>query len=325
MSESRVQVGLLLPTFSAQCSPARIVDAARRAEACGFHSLWTRDHLFIPEGLTHGGIRESGLHLEPLLALAAAGAATRRIKLGQAVLIPLRHPLALSQALGTLSFLAGDRLIVGLGAGFNREEFAAVGLPYDRRHQMVRETAEVLRKTWSGDAVSYRGEVFSFEQVRINPVPPPGTPIWYGGSSSAFSVRRAAAHFDGWMGGAPADAFDELLALLRAETRARGRRITVATIPPTSIARTTEEAMSRLDIPRMIQSMSHSLGRSYRSFEDIKTALIVGTPEEGCRQIEALGAKGVDVVILDLRVVGDRFDQVLGLIGDEMMPSLRAA
>jgi alkanesulfonate monooxygenase SsuD/methylene tetrahydromethanopterin reductase-like flavin-dependent oxidoreductase (luciferase family) len=323
VSHGRPEVGLLLPTFAAQCRPGRVLDAARKAEQYGFHSLWVRDHLFVPEGLTHGGIRESGRHLEPLIALAAAGAVTRCILLGQAVLIPLRHPLALAQALGTLVHLAGERrLLVGLGAGFNPAEFSAVGLAYERRFRILEETVEILRRTWSGEPVSYKGQVFAFESVRIDPVPPADTPIWYGGTGSAASVRRAVAHFDGWMGGGPADVLDELLTLLRRLEAEHGRRITVSTIPLTSVARTRTAALACLDVPKLIHSMNHTMKRTYRTFEEIESALIVGTPEEAAAQLRALAARGVDVVILDLRQVGEAFDDVLDLIGEELLPRL---
>jgi len=326
VSRSVPAVGLLLPTFSAQCQPQRVVEAARKAERYGFHSLWVRDHLFVPEGHVHGGILESGRHLEPLIALTYAGAVTQRILLGQAVLIPLRHPLALSQALGTLSFLSGGRLLVGLGAGFNREEFAALGLPFEARYRMVQETAEILRRTWAGGTVSYKGEVFAFEAVRIEPVPAPDTPIWYGGVGTAASIRRAVTHFDGWMGGAPADVLDELLALLRRlETEEGRRRLTVSTIPLTSIAPTREAALACLDIPNLLHSMSRTMRRDYQSFTDIESALIVGTPADGAMQLAALAAKGVDVVVLDLRLAGDRFDDTLDLIGQELLPRVRQA
>jgi alkanesulfonate monooxygenase SsuD/methylene tetrahydromethanopterin reductase-like flavin-dependent oxidoreductase (luciferase family) len=318
-----VGVGLLMPSFGAQATSDRILGTARAAESYGFHSLWVRDHLFIPPGLDHGGIKESGFHLDALDVLGAAAAVTSTIKLGSAVLIPLRHPLPLAQHLATTTFLSGDRMILGLGAGAFAEEFTSIGLDWEKRHRMVQETVEVLRLLADGAAHTYHGEVYDFEDVAIIP-PPPRLPIWYGGSGTAVSVKNAFERgYDGWLGLAPADIFDKRLAKIRELSEEHGRTLTVATIPPTSVAANEAAAISPLDQAKIIQSMRHGDRYGYTTFDEVRSALIVGNPEQAAEQITAFAGKGVDVVILDLRVIGDAFDEVFRRIGEEVLPLLK--
>ena len=318
------EVGLLLPTFDRQAKRDRIMDAARDAEAFGFGSLWVRDHLFIPRGTLHGGIKESGFHLEPLMALAAVAGVTSRIKLGTAVLIPLRHPLSLVQLLGTLSFMSDGRVVAGLGLGAFEREFSALGLDYSKRRQMVHETLEIIHNAQEGGEISFAGEVFQIEDVFIDPVPPPDMPIWYGGSGSARSAKLAFEFgFEGWMGNAPADVFDVLIEMAHAWEAEHGRKLALATIPIAVVAPTREKALGYLDLDDLVVSVSKNVRKEYSTFDEVSSALIVGTPAEAAEQIGSFWDKGVSPVILDLRVVGEAFEEVLTLIGEEVMPLLR--
>jgi alkanesulfonate monooxygenase SsuD/methylene tetrahydromethanopterin reductase-like flavin-dependent oxidoreductase (luciferase family) len=321
-STTKPGVGLLLPTFGEQADGERVFRAARLAERYGFHSLWVRDHLFIPAELAHGGVRESGFHLEAMTALTAVAAVTERVKLGTAVLIPLRHPLLLAQTLGTIAHLCSeDRLILGLGTGAFVEEFFALGLSRNRR-RLLAESLEILRSLKPGEIASFSGQHYAFEDVLLDPTVPPGMPIWFGGSGTPSSLERAFEGYDGWMGLAPPDALDELLASVDDLAERYGGRITLSTIPPTSVAPTHEQALSRINQEAMLQSMRKAQKRGYARFDDVAGALVLGTPEEAAQQLLTFGEKGMDVVVLDLRVVGPEFDDVLALIGEEVMPLL---
>jgi len=318
------EIGLLLPTFDRQAERQRILKAATDAESFGFGSVWVRDHLFIPRGTLHGGIKESGFHLEPLMALATVASVTSRIKLGTAVLIPLRHPLGLVQLLGTLSFMSEGRVVAGLGLGAFEREFAAVGLDYSKRRQMVRETLDILRIAQGGRELSYQGEVYEFDGVNIDPVPPVNMPVWYGGSGSARSAKLAFDFgFEGWMGNAPADVFDKLVDLARNWEAEHDRKLSLATIPIAAVATTREEALEYLDLDDLVVSISKNVRKEYGTFDEVASALVVGTPQQAAEQIRAFWDKGVSPVILDLRVVGEAFEKVLRLIGEEVMPLLR--
>ena len=110
-----MQFGVLLPHFGKTVSPSRIIDGGKLCEELGFDSIWVRDHLiWNPHGMERAGLR----FVEPFVTLSAVAAVTRKITLGTAVLVPVRWPLKLSQDLASLSYLAGGRVIAGIGLGF---------------------------------------------------------------------------------------------------------------------------------------------------------------------------------------------------------------
>src|SRR4026209_1166387 len=134
--------------------------------------------------------------VEPFVTLSAAGAVTKKIIRGIAVLVPVRWPLKVCQDLASLSYLAGGRVIAGMGLGFNPAELATVGLRIEDRIEILRETVEIARLIWKENNASYKGKIFSFEDVTIEPKPTEPIPIFCGGSTRA-AIRRAAAGCDG--------------------------------------------------------------------------------------------------------------------------------
>ncbi|KDN23777.1 LLM class flavin-dependent oxidoreductase, partial [Amycolatopsis rifamycinica] len=181
----KLKIGYLLPTRDQAARGAhdleRLVRQARRAEELGLDSVWAGDSPVTRP------------RADPLLLLAAVAQATERITLGTAVLLPaLRHPILLAHQLATLDRLAAGRLIAGLGGGFptphTRAQFAAVGVGFERRGERLEETITLLRRLWSGEAVSHEGRHFAFSGVRLAPPParPGGPPIWLAGSGPAL-------------------------------------------------------------------------------------------------------------------------------------------
>src|SRR5262245_5763315 len=207
-----IQFGVLIPHFGKEASPARIIEGAKLCEELGFDSIWVRDHLiWHPHGMERAGLR----FVEPFIVLAAIAAVTKRIKLGTAVLVPVRWPLKLSQDLASLSYMAGGRVIAGLGLGFNPAELATVGMRIEDRVEIMRETVEIARLIWQENNASYQGKVFSFENVTIEPKPAAPIPIFSGGSTRA-AIRRAAEYCDGWIPGrVPLATFDDRIKYLR--------------------------------------------------------------------------------------------------------------
>jgi alkanesulfonate monooxygenase SsuD/methylene tetrahydromethanopterin reductase-like flavin-dependent oxidoreductase (luciferase family) len=125
------------------------------------------------------------------------------------------------------------------------------------------------------------------------------------------------------MGNAPADVFDKLIDLARTWEMEHGRKLALATIPIASVAPTREKALGYLDLDDLVVSISKNVRKEYSSFDEVSSALIVGTPAEAAEQIGSFWDKGVSPVILDLRVVGEAFEEVLTLIGEEVMPLLK--
>ncbi|WP_433466649.1 LLM class flavin-dependent oxidoreductase [Spirillospora sp. CA-128828] len=192
-----VEVGYLLPTRDqdvlGEHDLGRLVAQARRAEEAGLDSVWAGDSPVTRP------------RADPLLLLAAVAEATERVALGTAVLLPaLRHPILLAHQLATLDRLSDGRVIAGMGGGFpnpaTEAQFAAVGIGFARRIGRMEESIEAMRRLWSGDAVSFAGEHFAFEDVRLAPPPsrPGGPPIWLTGSGET-AVRRVARIADGWL------------------------------------------------------------------------------------------------------------------------------
>jgi probable F420-dependent oxidoreductase len=127
---------------------------------------------------------------------------TSRITVGTGVLLlPEHNPVLAAKQAATLDVLSGGRLILGIGIGWSAEEFAALGIPFARRGQRAAEYVAAMRRLWSDDVASFRGEFTSFEAVRVNPKPVRGRriPVIVGGNSDA-ALRRVAAFGDGWYG-----------------------------------------------------------------------------------------------------------------------------
>ena len=216
-----IEFGVLLPTREAVMSgrpeTGALLALAERAEGAGFDSVWIGD-----------SVTARPRH-EPLTLLAAVAARTRRVRLGTGVLLPaLRNPVVLAHIVGTLDRVAEGRVILGVGIATDapaiRKEFAAVGVPFERRVGRVLETLEICRALWSRDNVSFAGKHFTLESVTMEPKPhrPGGPPIWMGGSGPA--ALREAARFDAWFPTGPSvEFFAEQFPRVQAAARAAGR------------------------------------------------------------------------------------------------------
>jgi len=315
-----MQFGVLIPHFGKEASPSRIIESARLCEELGFDSIWVRDHLiWHPHGMEGAGLR----FVEPFVVLAAIAAVTKKIKLGTAVLVPVRWPLKLSQDLASLSYMAGGRVIAGLGLGFNPAELATVGLRLEDRVEILRETVEIARLIWRENNASYRGKIFSFENVTIEPKPAEPIPILCGGSTRA-AIRRAAEFCDGWIPGrVPMTTFDDRIGYLR---RISDRKITLGNIPITRIEKDRAKARASIDVGALAESSEGSshwikpLSGKFQTIEDLEGLLIVGDPDDCAAEIEKFRSRGVEHLVFDLRLQYDRFEESLQLIADELLP-----
>jgi probable F420-dependent oxidoreductase len=164
---------------------------AARAEALGFDSVWSGDHVafHVPT-------------LDSLTALAYVAAGTRRVRLGPCVyLLALRHPTVVAKAVATLDALSGGRVVFGVGVGGEfPKEFEACGVPVGERGRRVDEGLAVCRALWGAPPASFAGRFTRFAGVDLQPKPvqPGGPPVWIGGRSEA-ALRRAARLGDGWV------------------------------------------------------------------------------------------------------------------------------
>lgn len=191
--------------------PEPLVRVAQKAEELGYESLWIPEHLAVPftmstpypyaaDGQFPGG-PSAGLH-DPFVALAFVAAHTTSIKLGTGVFVlPLRNPLAVAKAVASLDVLSQGRFLFGIGIGWLKEEFEAVGMPFADRAARTREWVTMLRTLWNEDTPHFSGRFHSFAPVGFNPKPvqQPHPPILFGGESRP-ALRRAAEIGDGWIG-----------------------------------------------------------------------------------------------------------------------------
>lgn len=186
---------------------AGVVEMAVAAEQAGVHQVVLPDHLAMgprtdryPYGPYPLPLDEP--YLEPLTTLAAIAGATERIRLGTGILIaPLRRPLVLAKTAATLDVLSGGRLDLGVGVGWQREEFAAAGVAFEERWRILDDTLRACRVLWSEAPACFRSETVSFEDVRClpHPVQPGGIPIWFGAALSEKNLVRIAELGAGWL------------------------------------------------------------------------------------------------------------------------------
>ena len=189
-----------------------VIDAvAQAAEEAGFCTLWAGEHVVMVDRPASRypysadgqiAVPAAADWLDPLIGLGFAAAATTRIGLATGVLLlPEHNPVLLAKQTASLDVLSGGRLSLGVGVGWSREEFDALGIPFARRGARTAEYAQVLRVLWREDVASFTGEFVSFEAIRVNPKPARDRtiPILLGGNSDP-ALRRVATWGDGWYG-----------------------------------------------------------------------------------------------------------------------------
>lgn len=236
------------------------VELAGAAEAAGFESIWTIEHVLWPEsyesvypysrsGRMPG--KPSTAIPDPLIWLAWIGARTSRIRLGTGILIlPQRSPLVVAKALATIDAFSGGRVEAGVGIGWLREEFEALGVPFERRGVRTDEYIAAMRTVWSQDDARFSGEFVNFEGVNVNPKPlAKSIPITIGGHTPA-AARRAGRIGDGFLpAGAAPDELMELFAIMRRTAEEHDRdpdSIVLSAAHPLGILEDTERRIEEL-------------------------------------------------------------------------------
>ena len=245
-------------------NPAFHLDAAREAERLGFESLWMADHLVFPEDMS--GSPHPGDDLPPVPPdtpvfdtfgwLCFLAGQTTRVKLGTNVyLLGLRHPFAAARAVQTLDIVSQGRALVGVGAGWLRQEWQAAGLDPATRGRRLDEALDVCTRLWTEPRVEHHGEFFDFPPVAFEPKPVqrPRPPIHVGGESPA--ALRRAARYDGWYGlvHEPASAAERVATLrrLRAEL-GRGEQAFEVTVSAGSADRDEVSAFAAAGVDRLV-------------------------------------------------------------------------
>lgn len=236
------QLTTYLQTFAAQ-DPGGwsfVADFARAADAAGIDRLVMSDHVVFGEDLesyadpSKGGVEggrqptgPDGHWLDPIATISYLMAVTSRVRFTTGILLAaLRRPVTLAKELATMDVLSGGRLDVGVGVGWQREEYVAAGLPFERRGRLLNHTIEVCQALWQGGGVTYESPELSFSGIHQAPTPiqPGGIPIWVSGTVNRSSMDRLARYGSAWIPWGP-DAADLVTGIgrMQAAMTERGR------------------------------------------------------------------------------------------------------
>jgi probable F420-dependent oxidoreductase len=188
------KVGVQLPEVERFVSWPEYLDLARRSEEAGFDSIWVGDHLIydLPDGSTRGPY-------EAWTTLAAIAAVTERVEIGPLVASTGFHaPAMLAKQAATVDAISQGRLIVALGAGWNRREFDAFGFPYDRRVSRFEEALAIIAPLLREGRTTFHGEFFDVDDVSVGFAPEKPLDLWLGGRAPV-ALRRIGRLADGWL------------------------------------------------------------------------------------------------------------------------------
>jgi probable F420-dependent oxidoreductase len=220
-----VELSIALPTSGSWATPENLTTLAREAEAAGCRGVWTFQRVLYPTGTDMPAVYRSVL--DPLAALAYVAATTERVRLGVAVVNgPFYAPPVLAKLVAAVDVLSDGRLDLGLGLGWHPDEFAAVGVPMEKRGRRFDEFLDCLDALLTDDPVEFRGEYYSVPSATVlpRPVQQPRPPIYIGGSSAA-AYRRAGSRGDGFVSSSRASVADVTAAMevVRAAAEEAGR------------------------------------------------------------------------------------------------------
>lgn len=282
-----VKFGLAIPqTFDQpRVDLAGLQAFLARAEGLGYESLWTQEQILGSAG-----------SLEPVTLLAYAAGLTRRARLGVAVLLtPLRSPLQLAKSLASLDQLSGGRLIAGVGLG-RTNVYPAFGLTAERRVRRFTEGLEVMKRLWTEERVTFKGQFWTLENVAMAPKPvqKPHPPLWFG-ARHPDALRRAVALGDGFIGAGSSSTADfaQQVGLVRRFLDETGRD------PATfALAKRVYLAVDP-DKARALARLREWFGWFYGNAGMADQVAIVGSPDECADGLRRLRAAGAELLLLN--------------------------
>lgn len=230
-----MKFGIMFANAGPFADPELFAHLVTTADAAGIESMWTVEHVFVPkdyestypysqDGKMPGP--ENSPIPDPFVALSYAAAITKKIRLATGVLIlPQRHPAYVAKEVASLDVLSGGRVTLGIGVGWLREEFNALGIGFDDRASRTRESVDAMRSLWSDGPSTFDGKFFSWKNVESSPKPVQGAnvPIVVGGHTE-LAAKRAARYGNGFFPGrGSANRLNELIGVMRDECAKVGR------------------------------------------------------------------------------------------------------
>jgi len=203
-----VKVGISLPQLGSQASPENLVKVARHAEELGYDSVWVLERLLWPlsprepyPASPDGSLPEAYQNVfDPIGTLAFVAAHTHKVQLGTSVLVlPYHTPIQLARQIATLDVLSGGRALIGLGVGWSRDEFEAVGVPFERRGARSDEILEAMIELWTKEPIKFDGKFYHIAESMVGPKPvqKPHPPIYIAGFGQ-YAFDRAVRFGNGW-------------------------------------------------------------------------------------------------------------------------------
>ena len=287
--------GLFAMNYGTCAQPEQAVRIARHAEAAGFESLWTGEHLALPSPRPSGfGIDPQLPFLDTVAALTLLATATERVKLGTGIIIlPLHHPVILAKQLATVDLISSGRLIAGFGAGYVEAEFDAVGVELGDRGELMDEYLDALHQLWTAPEPRMAGRHVSFQGIGAEPRPlrPGGPPIVLGGVAPA-ARRRVVTRANGWYAfNTTPDWVEEAIGVIRGDEERWGRpaelgRLELTVTPTGPFDRSVVERYRELGVDRLVllPNLGVDSGRRHAPVE----------PEEILRAIDTVAGDHLD-------------------------------
>jgi probable F420-dependent oxidoreductase len=252
-----MKLGINIRVMGAQSSPSIIRDLLLQAEQTGVESAWIVDHIAIPPDDSEGS---DGRYMDPLTMLAWMAAQTRRIKIGTSVLVlPYRPKLPTAKALATIQELSAGRLLLGVGVGWMKPEFDALGVDIHQRGTLTDEMLSFLHRCFCDETVTENGQPFLFR-------PRPTRPPIYIGGAAPHAIERALKFGDGWLPMGKLEKLKPLIAEYRQRAVAQGvpHEVTTFAALDSDDAKAQEQIASFTEagVDRLI------VGRPYQHAED---------------------------------------------------------
>ena len=243
---------------------------AQRAEALGFESLWTGEHVVLPDPREAPSPAPPDFAmLHPSTSLAYLAGVTERVKLGTGItLIAQRNPVVLAKEMASLDVVSGGRLLLGIGAGYLHQEFAALGVNFRERGARTDEYVAAMRALWTHEKPSFSGRFVNFDNIQAmpRPVQAGGPPIIIGGASDA-ALKRSVEYAQGWYGFALDVA--QTAGLIKRLRDFGGQGLEISVTPPGRLSAETVAQYDDLGVHRLIALMPQTEERTLTALEEM--------------------------------------------------------
>jgi probable F420-dependent oxidoreductase len=295
-------IGLAWVNPAPLTKPENVRNFAKKCEVMGCHSMWVIDRIAYD-------------NLEPLAVLAAAASTTERIRLGTSVLLGnTRHPVHLAKTIATLDFISNGRITIGLGFGSREPDYKAVAIPYEHRGSRAVEQVQLMKRLWTEDNVTHKGQFFNVENLTVGPRPiqKPHPPLWTGGSAEV-ALKRAGTWANGFISGSAAiETFHTTWDKIASYAAAAGRdskEIEKASLAFMAI---------NDDKAKAVKTVEDYTMRYYgRIRTPVEPVSIVGSGAQCAEKIKYFFSKGIDTLIIG---VADPDPRQLDLFGEKVLP-----